>query len=264
MEEKVYETITSFLKLTNGARFDFSSLIIETQKLTMMKFYLRNEENCVFDYRKALSENLPTEIDNHNPITINIVENPSNDRLEEKKKKKTMLNNQFQCLKDTYYKGKNFDEQLEDEYLGTYTAIKSNIIKLGTLMQGKGINSFDDMELFTQCFNPIKKWIEFGGSSSSKDYLDYLKSEEFRMIPYIHISTLLTTDIFTSKKLILPTGDIKDIENISTLLPYCDFILIDDEQRRRITRLLGEYNIYNTKCFSIKTIDGLISKIEKI
>jgi hypothetical protein len=267
LEEDVYETISSFLPLTRGVRFNSSIQIIENQKLTMMECYLRKRDECILDYRQALWDNFETKINNKNPISVNVIENPTIEQLEKQKMKKNALNKQIQNLKETYCNGKSFEEQLENEYLGTYYATRSMVTKLGNMQHDTSDNEFEDMELYAQYYNfiflPITYWAAFGGEFSFEEYFSYLKSSEFMMLPYIKITAILMADILTSKKT-LPSGDIKDIDNMATLMPYCNFFLTDDAQRRRTNRLFGENNIYGTKIFSLKTIDELIFQIENL
>ncbi|MGG4106951.1 hypothetical protein AAXB25_23930 [Paenibacillus lautus] len=93
--------------------------------------------------------------------------------------------------------------------------------------------------------------------------MEFLKSDHYKQLPSVYINAYMVADLFTSKRKLLEIGDPTDISNLSTLLPYCDYILTDRAQMNRIRRLELDKK-YNTKVFSLSNINELFIDLEKI
>ncbi|MGC6589273.1 hypothetical protein ACPV3A_30560 [Paenibacillus sp. Dod16] len=109
---------------------------------------------------------------------------------------------------------------------------------------------------------PLSLWNSEQESGLS-GYLEFLQSNDYKQLPYVDINACMVADLFTSKRKSLEIGDPTDISNLSTLLPYCDYILTDRDQMKRIKRLNLDKK-YNTKVFALSNINDLFSDLEKI
>lgn len=87
----------------------------------------------------------------------------------------------------------------------------------------------------------------------SKKTIEYLRSPSLKVIPFLKISSMMWAAIArkaaSGMKRPPSPGMSNDIETISTLLPYCDAMFIDNECRSYLNELRGELD-FETILFS--------------
>lgn len=104
---------------------------------------------------------------------------------------------------------------------------------------------------------------------SLKKVGEFLSSPSLKNIPFLKISTLLFTALArkaaTGQKRIPNSSFFDDVNTISTLMPYCDAIFIDNE----CASLLREEPLksrisYQTKVFSVNTKEEFLKYLDEI
>lgn len=110
----------------------------------------------------------------------------------------------------------------------------------------------------------LKKWEKYSGNSSLDSMLDFFKSDYYKTIPYVHIRSLLISDLITGNE--EPKGsDYFDVHMIAMMLPFANHMLVDKSMRNRIVdklKLVAPGSRYK-KCnvISKNEIDFFLSKL---
>jgi len=173
--------------------------------------------------------------------------------------------------KDFYYWYNEEKKAAARALVGSYQQYLQNfaVVSLGLVPFQVG-DSLPNMAFLT--FNDIKERLR--EKRIKKEELNsklgkFLRSQIFEDTPYIKISSMLYAAMArqaASGRKKLPTrGFMTDVKIISTLLPYCDAMFIDNECRNFLTeRPLCDEISYGTKVFSLADKNEFISYLENI
>lgn len=107
-------------------------------------------------------------------------------------------------------------------------------------------------------------------SKADSMILEFLKSEQFHDTPYIKISSMLWASVArkaaSGQRKPPNQGFMTDVKIISTLLPYCDAIFIDDLCRSYLMEkpLITEVKKFNTQVFSNSSRDDFFKYLDQI
>jgi hypothetical protein len=262
LEDNVESSMKKFLALTRGIKFNVGFEVYNRQSVRMMNVYYNKNrrfdllQSDVFDYVPKSNEK----------YFVSSYFVPAQEYYRRKRTEKEENIKELQDCKDTQDISVPFETKLNNEYKGIYLATIM-LIKEGVTLK----KMFDeeipfDIKLYDQfeelVNRPMQKWSEITGQSEISGYLEFLLSEEHKRIPYIDISSHLIADIMTSTKK-WDSGDPKDISNLSSYLPYCNYILTDKAQYNRIKRL-GLDRKYDTEVYCMRNINELIEKLLEI
>jgi hypothetical protein len=263
LEGNIDISMSKFLALTRYCRFKLGSQVSTLQSNRMMKAYLHKWER--FDILQ--SDVSISSKENREGFIINVYSTPKQDALMEKKRIKYSNLREVQDFKDTQNPEITFNEIMNREYKGIYIATTHLINKIVTLKKMFDGEADFDINLYNQftglVIEPMQEWYKLTGKEMDiEGYLEFLISEEHKAIPHIDISTHLISDLMASKKK-LETGDLKDVENLSSFLPYCNFILTDTAQHNRLKRLALDKK-YDVCVFCMKNINELVEIIGKL
>ncbi|GEM_PF-5744105 len=102
----------------------------------------------------------------------------------------------------------------------------------------------------------VAAWERAGGHRSL--FNQFLGSAHGKATPIGQIYSTLYADLLTGAR--VEQGDAYDLHHISTALPYCHYILVDDRSLRRIIRR-GLDKTCHILVFSERTIEGLFSAL---
>lgn len=162
-----------------------------------------------------------------------------------------MLNNQRE---ENVRNKKTYESQLEAEYTGEIEAL---IQMHQDQMSG---NISDEQYDFNSTWGSfellerVQMWQASGGTDD--EIIGFYRSEHNKALPYIELSCSLFAKIMTDPQAIR-SGDHKDIQHISTMLPYSDLFITDKAWRTFLNnKKIGEK--YNTQvCYigDMETID---------
>jgi hypothetical protein len=262
IEEKVGEVIKQFVDLSLGISFLSNDEIKESQLIKAIKSYSKTKD-VELTYLDAFHRDPVTHLKNKNGFIFSIVIEPTQLEINTRKIIKQKNIEELQSVKDEFYKDKEFASKINDELNGHFIAI-SHLIGMYKYKKENDIplSEVENLQILHMLNRPLSFWNEEQKSGLS-GYLDFLKSNDYKQLPYVDINARMVTDLFTSKRKSLEIGDPTDISNLSTLLPYCDYVLTDRDQMNRIKRL-GLDKKYDTKVFALSNINDLFSDLEKI
>jgi Ni,Fe-hydrogenase I large subunit len=260
IDEVVNKVIRNFINLSFGISFLSYDEIKQRQIVKAMKSYGKSQV-VEITFMDAFHRDPIIELNSNFPFILSVVIEPTEMDIENRKITKQQNLEELQFAKDNFYKNKEFINQIDDELDGYFKATlhvlemyenkTKNNIPLTEVEQNRVINLLG---------MPLSLWKRYHKSGLS-GYLEFLRSNDFKQLPHIEIASYMTADLFTSKRKSIEVGDPTDISNISTLLPYCDYILTDRDQMNRIRRL-GIDKKYSTKIYSLSTINDLFSELE--
>jgi hypothetical protein len=109
---------------------------------------------------------------------------------------------------------------------------------------------------FREWHRLTNKWGDWDG------LCNFLTSGHFCDLPVVKISSQLHAKLVTDHRPI-ESGDSMDVKHLSLAIPVAHFVLTDRKMANRITEL-GIDKEWNTKVFSLSTIDSLFAELEKI
>jgi len=101
-------------------------------------------------------------------------------------------------------------------------------------------------------------WGDLGGDP--RRMFEFMLSDFVTSLPLIRIKAQLFAKMVTSNDTV-QSGDVGDARLLSTAIPLVHFVLTDKRIERRIKEL-GIDRDWNTRVFSMSTIDGLFADLE--
>jgi len=107
------------------------------------------------------------------------------------------------------------------------------------------------------------------GSSARERLREYLSADRLRSLPFLHIASLLWASV--ARKVYCGQRELKaslvnDIDTVSTLLPYCDGMLVDNECRAHLSEnpVCEGVSRFNCRIFSCNVREELLAYLESI
>lgn len=117
--------------------------------------------------------------------------------------------------------GQTIEERREQELNGMALALK--LVYKGT----------DNRKKQNLLYHYLKRWKKYSGNENVDLMLDFFRSDYYKTIPYVDIHSWLISDLMTRNEEI-SSSDYFDIVMIPMILPFADFIVVDNSMRNRI------------------------------
>lgn len=250
--------------LTLGLKLQHPLVTKQFQIQQMMKVYLGKQKKFKLTEAQIFHGDPINDLDRVESLGLIIsVRWPiGGKQRDENIKSRDSISQRFEEIRATNVKNrKTFQRQLEDEYNANIKIILDYINKM-IIKKLKGIPISTD-ELFQNLgiLEPLHWWqYETGKMADLEGLKKFYLSEEFRNIPYIEISSKMYAKLLTDPNRAIKNSDQMDVEQMSILLPYCNYILTDAELKNRIEQFHFEKK-YNVKVFSLRNVDILINEL---
>ncbi len=255
--------------LTLGIKFQYRKQIHDNQLYCTMKSYLKNEEIVELPYSDAFHRDPIQEIRERdrgplNGIIISAYMNTSDEEIKDRIARKERLVRELESLRqDRLASGITFEQQVEQEYNGTLHAGLLGMKNLSFKIENGIDITFDDVAQSSVFSEIVEMWARLSRDiRHEKNLTDFLTSAHYRAMPYLDIQSRLYADVITGVKPI-QTGDSMDIEHLSTVIPYCNYVMTDLKMKNRIIRL-GIDKQYNTKVYCLRDTKELIDDLSKL
>lgn len=253
-------------KLSLGVRFRHRLEIEANQMFKVMDACIKGKEEAIISVgdafykdplevvRRTISSGLITTA--FMPPQLGQIEM----EIKTKSRTKAMLEN---LRRDRISKGINYETQLEEEYQGKFQAGNYSICKCLSKIKA-GINlSYEDYSQLEIIAQPYAEWERLNGQPAGLDGLfAFLNSDEYKLIPYVDIYARLTAKIITGNTEIL-SGDVMDINQLSAVIPYCNYVVTDRKMKNRLIEL-GIDKKYQTKIFYIGDLEEIIEILDSL
>lgn len=262
-EEEIYDdvenTLKHFFELSRENQFKSSYEVRKIQNKRMMDVYFN--KRVIFNTK--IDDILIEQSDETNSsFIVQVYSVPTTSYIEKIETEKTKNMNELQELKSKIIEVQEYEERLNIEFKGIYQAttdvLDRYIHKAGEFK--KFDNKFHNQFQYL-IEEPLEDWYNITSNKNDvSGYIEFLLSDEYKCIPQNNISSRMLADIMISAKR-FKSGDKKDVNNISTFLPYYNYILTDKEQKNRVKRL-GIDKEYNTSIYCMNNIDQLIEDLK--
>ena len=246
------ETQKLLLQISKGIQFKDYITIEDIQTKRLMKAYVQKEKEILFEPEDSFIKNPYDLINNKNHYLIGIYTSNSENEINEKKERIKNIKN-----KET------FEERLTTEKMYHFDKIEDIHEKM---YKNKKATKEDEIEIKQFIFKPFEWFIEYSDNLKITDIKEqiielkkFFASEYFFNIPFIDIRLQLTSDLMMGNE-IISTGDYQDIHEISAIMPYAQYMIVDKRMTYRIKKLNLDKK-YNTKLikFSKDFLPFLIS-----
>jgi len=291
-EEEFFDRRRTSNKLSMNIKMKNRQIIQNDQLNEAMEFYAGKTSVLNFSAENIFDQD-PLEKMNQNQKYSISIEN-KNDYLSAENRKLQSLD--FQSELENVHKAISekkvtYEEHLKEEYLGRLRAIdiirarhKEKLIKI---LSDVNLNKFEnEAELIynlINCLDYNEYWIykdieEMWKSANNvrekffflnlfpyyEEVELFLKSNVYKSLPYVDISSKLTAKIFVGQKKIA-SGDRMDIEHLSTVVPFVNYVVTDTAMKNHLKELEID-RIYNTEIYGSKFNDysKLIEKLENL
>jgi hypothetical protein len=252
------------VSLSLGINFRYRLGIEDMQRQLIMKAYINKEEYIELDYKDAFYKDPVAELLSHKPFIISVSPNPKKDQIDKRKATKSETLEQLKELKKSILgQGITYKQQLQEEYTAKVqagTAALENWIH----KTKKGITPSEDDFFQLQIISlPLTEWKHYNGQPEGFEGLyRFLLSEEYKNMPYVDISSKLWAKVVTGGSEI-QSGDSMDIDQLSAVLPYCNYVITDRKMKNRLIDL-GLDRKYNTQVCYIGDFAYIMDELSKL
>ena len=249
--------------LSRGIKFKFRLSIEKYQMQQFMKAFIEKAEDASVSYRHAFRRDPIKELMEEKKYNV-IVNMPKLESMYEVEQKKENLRNKLEDLRTTAQnKKENFYQRLELEYEGCLNAILelgSNSLNKLFIQKDFSLENYSNLTVLAE---PLCWWKHFNGEPKDFNGLkSFYLSDTFKEIPIIEIKCKIFAKILTESS-VIKKGDVMDIEQISALMPYCNYLVLDKSMKHWLLKLkLNEK--YNTNVFSVSDFDKLMEELNNI
>jgi len=263
-KDPIDETRKTQISLSSGLKFKNRNNIKKMQTIRFMKAYIDKEEEISLDYKEIFNEDPIKKIMNSDKFIITPdFEITEQDIIQTETLKKN-INLELEKLRQKNISGGiTFKQQLQKEYqwlltdgLSAYETWSQKITS-GILPTPEETNRARVLGELLAAWDNSK-----GTPDNLQGFTNFINSDYYKSIPSIDISANLLAFKTTSDKPI-DSGDYMDIDQISSILSYCDFVFTDKKMKNLILKF-GFDKKYKTKVYCMKDFDSIINDLSKL
>lgn len=253
-------------KLSYGVNLIHRSEIEANQQRQMMKAYIEEKGQVIFGCADVFEED-PIEIVRmvkSSGFIVSAFMKTRPKQVEIETQTKLITRDMLEDLRRSNIQDRiSFEEQLEDEYQAIVKAGDWAIRNCLSKIQRGLTLTVNDIAQLDIINRPYLEWERLNGRPEGLEGLhEFINSEAFKMIPYIDIHARLCAKVMTGNS-IIQTGDAMDINQLSTVLPYCNYIVTDRKMKNRIVEL-SLHEKYDTKVYYIGDYREIIEQLEAL
>lgn len=195
------ECLKTLNKINFGIECTLGTEVIKKQFISAMKSFINDEKVLTFSYEDAFYRNPISELEeiSKSPFYVTAVTNNIPLGADHHKAKNKRILNSLNEIRERNVKRKvSFQSQLDKEY--GYELYHYDLKVIWDILSKKNHNQ--------------------------KSFESFFLSDHYKLIPYASISSNLYAKIMIDPQPI-KKGDVKDIEHISTFMPYSDLFITD-------------------------------------
>ena len=251
-------------QLSLGIEFCHRKRIEDVQFNLAMLAFIRKEEKARLKYTSAFYSDPINTIEEGQQFIVDAVFRPSKEWIEQKKCEKEKLLGSLNKLKfESQECRMTFKQRLEIENLGKFSEIKYALEEACELYNGYINPSKDQLYRHAELRRILYEWGNNRGSGENKEeFIAFLCSPQLLEMPYYRIRSHMYAKLITNDGKI-KSGDAMDIDQVSAIIPFCDFVLCD-RTMRNILRELKIDDDYSTKIYAASDCDIFTAELEKL
>lgn len=250
--------------LSLGIRFVHRGQIESTQRQQFMKAYIEENTEIQLNFRDMFFKDPIEEINNRSQFIISAWGPTPVEQVNKNKTNKIITIEKIEELRQKLIaQGVSYEEQLEEEYKGIIHAYISVLEEWRNIFASEEEPTIEEFFRFQLISEPLLEWERYHGIPNGYEGLiQFYLSDVYKKIPNIDISCRLITGLVTSGTPI-KSGDIMDIDQLSTVIPYVDYVITDKVMRNKIIQL-GIEQKYNTKIWCMRDFESIIEELRKL
>jgi hypothetical protein len=162
------------------------------------------------------------------PIFISIVETPSAELIEQFEADRAWIHQEWEALRTTLVGDRvSYAQQLGGELEGETRVIFDLAQSYLEKLESGEEPSSKEFFRYIRVVRMISEWDGLtNGALDVRGLKRFLRSAHYAGLPSVFVSAALTAALLTGNRPI-QSGDAKDIEHISMMLPYADLMIVD-------------------------------------
>lgn len=251
------EFIKTIQRLSIGISTDASVSVQQKLFCIFSEAFLTNAPSITLDYTILFSTDPVEELKEilSSPFAVATTPPLIGGAAKAKEIKHKILSHANKIREENVKNNISFLEQKELEFMAEFNVIEA-ITKHPHVINNLELSAEDIFFNFLSSIKTINLWNKISAQHDNpKTILDFYRSNYYRKIPYQRISVEFFAKLMTDKQPIR-SGDYKDIEHISSTIPFVD-IFITDKQRKTQLLKLGYEKEYNTNIFYAGDEEGI-------
>ena len=252
------------ISLSFGLKFKHRNNIKRMQIIRFMKSYIDREEEISLDYKETFNEDPIKKLMSFDKFIITFDFEITEQDIVETETLKKNINFELESLRQkSISEGITFEQQLQKEYQwllneGLLAFLKpSQEINLGIIPTLKEVNQAKILG------DLLVAWDKYNGKPEGlQGFTEFINSDYYKSVPTVDISARLWAYKMTSRNPI-ESGDYMDIDQISAILPYCDFVFTD----RKMKHLISSFGVnkkYKTRVYCMRDFDEIVNDLSKL
>lgn len=264
---KLVDESREFLaQISRGISTNYYSGIEDIQIQRAMKVFINGEDSVIFPWEDLFLRDPIEEIERNDPFIISVrFTVPKKETLERIKVKKSIAKDWEQIRRKNLRDKESFNDRVKAEFNGRINVILKVLTKLIYKRQrGIRILTRDIIQVSEIAGKPLSWWNHYDGKKDEfgglRGLIEFYKSEYFRKIPSVFIYTQLLAKMTTDHEKIKPS-DIMDVNQIASILPYAQYMVLDGPMRDKVVYKLKLDKKYNTKIIRINELEDLLNSI---
>lgn len=258
---KPIQTILS--QLSQGVLMRHRKDIENFQIYRLMEAYLKQSAEVTLSTKEIFYDDPIKEIESHeySPYIIRSVATPPKHLIDEsiasKKRKREVLE---KLRLSNVEKNISFEQQFLNEQNGH---ILSYVETLQKHLVNPDFIFEDNFFHLKPLFIHLSYWkLLTEKEADIEGFIAFLNSEYYKVMPVVTLECLIYADLLTGQKPI-DDGDSMDVQQLSSVIPYSDFILTDASKRHLLKTRKVNKN-WGTKIFSFDESEKLVAELETL
>jgi len=249
--------------LSLGLRFKHRSSIQSTQIIRLMKAYINKENEIFLDYKEAFNEDPVKKLDKLGKFIISVDFEIEEEDIVKRETIKKNINSNLEILRQkNILEGVTFEQQLEKEYKWYLNDGLLAFLKYGQKINSGTNPTLEDYDQAMILGKLLLTWDKYNGQTKDlKGFIDFINSDYYKSVPAVDISARLWARKMTSRNPI-ESGDYMDIDQISPILPYCNFVFTDRKMKNLILHF-GVNDKYKTRVYCMQDFDEIVNDLTK-
>lgn len=257
------EIFAEFSRLSRGVRMNHRLVVQDAQVYRAMDAFCSGQQEIDLPWRIYFHEDPFRTIERQKDrrFIVSVTTPPGSPLISlQKAAKADVLCHAENLRQELAAKGQSYDDQFgrELEALGATMARMFRDFN-GKLALGRP-PEFMEMMGISGFLEYLRHWKNLG--NPPRDLHKFMVSDWVKSLPAIRIGAQLFADLVTGNQRVMP-GDPADVNLLSTAIPVAHFVLTDKRMERRIKRI-GVDREWNTKVYSMSTVDDLFSELESL
>lgn len=251
------------LALSRGVQFRHGEEIRSIQRKKAMLCFLHREKEICLSYVDCFDEDPCTEVQKTLGFIIGVYGKQGNQVLnKEIETKKRMVEVCNSLKKFINNSGIKYHEQFEREQKGLLQALMQIIDDWRRIYAKHLEPTLSDVEHYLLLSRLLSEWEQCGGEAGDiAGLITFLASDEYKILPHVDISSMLWAKLLVNSGDVA-SGDSMDIYQLSTVIPFCKYV-ISDRKMRNILHELGVDNKYNTSIYCMHDYKKLIEELNR-